>query len=135
MARKALAASTCLLLAISTSWVGVAQLARAAEVDSEGLQHRSVVPLLTWANATAWILLALPHMARRIRDKEDEKKQPAVIPGLAEQRGGVPGSTPRVDASTPPGLIAHVHFEDQMNVDVQMGSRPRATSLILFCKF
>mmetsp|Transcript_63661 Transcript_63661/g.88479 ORF Transcript_63661/g.88479 Transcript_63661/m.88479 type:complete len:94 (-) Transcript_63661:352-633(-) len=64
-----------------------------------------------------------------------EKKQPAVIPGLAEQRGGVPGSTPRVDASTPPGLIAHVHFEDQMNVDVQMGSRPRATSLILFCKF
>ncbi|CAE7823899.1 Slc35f3, partial [Symbiodinium sp. KB8] len=28
-----------------------------------------VVPLLTWANATAWILLALPHMARRIRDK------------------------------------------------------------------
>ncbi|CAE6971730.1 unnamed protein product [Symbiodinium natans] len=71
MARKALAASTFLLLSISLSWVGVAQLARAAEVDAERLQARSVVPLLTWANATAWIFLALPHMLRRARAGAD----------------------------------------------------------------
>jgi len=69
----ALAASSCLLLSIAVSWVGVAQLARAAEVDAERLQHCSVVPLLTWANATAWIALALPYVLRRLGDPTKQK--------------------------------------------------------------
>ncbi|CAK9020401.1 unnamed protein product, partial [Durusdinium trenchii] len=60
--------SSLLLLAIAASWVSVAQLARAAEVDTLQLQHHSVVPLVTWANATAWMVLALPHMVRRKQD-------------------------------------------------------------------
>ena len=61
----------------------MAQLARAAEVETLQLQHHSapwhfkpllgalalakVVPLVTWANATAWMALALPYMTRRGR--------------------------------------------------------------------
>lgn len=56
-----------LLLSISASWVGVAQLARAAEERTEQLQQQSAVPLMTWANATAWIVLATPYMLRRSR--------------------------------------------------------------------
>eukprot|EP00928_Gymnodinium_smaydae_P034543 TRINITY_DN2444_c1_g2_i1.p1 TRINITY_DN2444_c1_g2~~TRINITY_DN2444_c1_g2_i1.p1 ORF type:complete len:397 (-),score=57.20 TRINITY_DN2444_c1_g2_i1:37-1227(-) len=58
-----------LLLAIAGSWVGVAQLARAAESSCEQSQHRSVTPLVTWANATAWMVLAAPHGFRRLRDR------------------------------------------------------------------
>ncbi|CAJ1331121.1 unnamed protein product [Effrenium voratum] len=57
--------SSVLLLAIAGSWVSVAQLARAAEVATLQLQHHTVVPLVTWANSTAWILLAMPYMAMR----------------------------------------------------------------------
>eukprot|EP00913_Durusdinium_trenchii_P020636 g19380.t1 len=56
------------LAVLAASWVSVAQLARAAEVDTLQLQHHSVVPLVTWANATAWMVLALPHMVRRKQD-------------------------------------------------------------------
>ncbi|CAK9117497.1 unnamed protein product [Durusdinium trenchii] len=68
MAKAGLLESSLLLLAIAASWVSVAQLARAAEVDTLQLQHHSVVPLVTWANATAWMVLALPHMVRRKQD-------------------------------------------------------------------
>lgn len=57
--------SLLLLLGVSFSWVAVAQLARAAEMRTEFLQGCSVVPLLTWGNATAWMILALPHMVAR----------------------------------------------------------------------
>eukprot|EP00435_Cladocopium_sp_Y103_P059743 s411_g21.t1 len=67
----ALIESSLLLFAIAASWVSVAQLARAAEVDTLQLQHHSVVPLVTWANATAWLLLALPYMARRAKQRKD----------------------------------------------------------------
>jgi len=60
-----------LLFAIAASWVSVAQLARAAEVETLQLQHHSVVPLVTWANATAWLFLALPYMARRAKQRKD----------------------------------------------------------------
>jgi len=71
MAKVALIESSLLLFAIAASWVSVAQLARAAEVETLQLQHHSVVPLVTWANATAWLFLALPYMARRAKQRKD----------------------------------------------------------------
>merc|ERR1719253_1870263 len=67
-----------LLLAIAASWVGVAQLARAAEKVNVAAQPTSIVHLMTWANATAWMLLASLHMVRK-------SKEPGVEPvGLTE---------------------------------------------------
>lgn len=61
-----------LLLAIAASWVGVAQLARSAEKVNGALQQTSIVHLMTWANATAWIILAVPHAIRKSKETKDE---------------------------------------------------------------
>jgi len=61
-----------LLLGIAASWVGVAQLARAAEKLNVSAQPTSIVHLMTWANATAWICLAAPHAIRRSQEAKSE---------------------------------------------------------------
>lgn len=61
-----------LLLGIAASWVGVAQLARAAEKINVSAQPTSIVHLMTWANATAWMCLAAPHAIRRSQEAHSE---------------------------------------------------------------
>mmetsp|Transcript_23250 Transcript_23250/g.51019 ORF Transcript_23250/g.51019 Transcript_23250/m.51019 type:complete len:410 (+) Transcript_23250:228-1457(+) len=54
-----------LVLAVATSWVCVAQLARAAEKQTEKTQGSTVVPLLTVVNTSAWLALCIPYALRR----------------------------------------------------------------------
>lgn len=65
-----------LLLGIAASWVGVAQLARQAEKYNGTLQSTSIVHLMTWANATAWIVLAVPIMIRKSREPKNDSVGP-----------------------------------------------------------
>lgn len=58
-----------LVLSVSASWVCVAQSARSAEMLTGQIQRgSSVVPLMTCANCSAWMALAIPHILRRRRE-------------------------------------------------------------------
>jgi len=58
-----------LVLSVSISWVGVAQIARLAEKQTELAHHSSIVPLMTCANAAMWMVLCVPHVAGKVRER------------------------------------------------------------------
>lgn len=52
-----------LTIAIATSWVGIAQLARVTLTGNK----QSLVHLIVWANSTMWLVLGVPHVVQRLR--------------------------------------------------------------------
>ena len=78
-----------LTLAIAVAWVGVAQLARKAELSPAcgggGLGAHSCAHFIVWLNGSCWVFLALPYGALRAVQCSKQRCRTA---GAAGQGGG-----------------------------------------------